>query len=236
MGIIKKIKEKFSKNKIQVMSATDLSKVCLGYEEEVELLSHAVSTSKPEDKAYFASRTEKYIKNYEQLEKEIELSREKANEDVEDFLETGDDILAHHSQEYYDDLLAEWRADVVLINMAESRLKASYTALCELRDFFNEKSPEYDAELVTKIASQKISPDELKRQAKRYAADEVAAIEPNNPFKLDSGLLAKIAKAASIVTMGVGLAETDVVKTATGAALYHLSDNAEKQAAEREPE
>ena len=236
MGIIKKIKEKFAK-KDPVYTPDEIAKLCIGYLDEVKLLAHAVDVSKPEDKAYFASRTTRYIENYAELEREIERSKEKAEKDVEDFVENGDDILAHESQEYYDDLYADWKSGPVLIQMAESRLKAAYTALCQLRDFFNEKSQTYEISLVEKIAKDSSTPDSLQKQAKAYARDEVAAMEVNNPFALSPSVLSTIGKAASILTMGQGLAEVDAIKTTTGAALYHLSNQIDKHnEEEKQPE
>ena len=80
MGILENIRKKFAKNKRKVYSADEISKLCIGYSDEVKLLSHAVDVSKPEDKAYFASRTERFINNYAELKKEIAISKEVAEE------------------------------------------------------------------------------------------------------------------------------------------------------------
>ena len=236
MGILENIRKKFAKNKRKVYSADEISKLCIGYSDEVKLLSHAVDVSKPEDKAYFASRTERFINNYAELKKEIAISKEVAEEAVKDFVDTGDDILAHESQEYYDDLNADWKADPILIQLAESRLDASYAALCALKEYFEEKSQDYNKELIERISKDTATPENLKTQAKSIAKDEVAAMDVYNPFQLSSGVLSAIGKAASILTMGMGIAENNPSKTITGAALYHINNQVEKQNEERQPE
>ena len=235
MGILDNIRKKFSKNKKRIYSPEEITALCFDYENEIKLLSHAVDVTKAEDKAYFASRTKKFIDNYVNIKKDIELSREKAEKDVEDFVENGDDILAHESQDYYDDLYAEWKAGPILLQIAESRLDASYTAFCDLRDYFEGKSQTYETALVEKIAKDSATPEFLQQQAKAIAKDEVAAMEPYNPFALNPNILSMIGKAASIFTLGMGIAENDVTKTITGAALYHLNNEFGKDDQERQP-
>ena len=229
MGILQSIKNKLSKkSKKKILTAEEVAKICVAYEEEVKLLSHAVEVTKPEDKAYFASRAQKLTENFPRLEEEIKLAKEKADKDVEDFLETGDDILAHYSQEYYDDLLADWRAESVMISMAYGRLQAANNALSGLQAFFEGKTNDYNIDLVTKIAAADSKTVEtLLRNSKRYAADEVAALDKSGSG-LDSGVLSTIGKAASIATMGMGIANGDAAQTVTGAALYHLNNQTEK--------
>ncbi|MBE5756133.1 MAG: hypothetical protein E7341_05635 [Clostridiales bacterium] len=237
MGIIQSIKNKLGgKSKKKVYTAEEISKLCIGYADEVKLLSHAVDVSKPEDKAYFASRTTRFIDNYAELKKEIAISKEIAEKEVEDFVENGDDILAHHSQEYYDDVYADWKSAPILIQIAETRLDASYTALCNLKEYFEGKSQTYETTLVENIAKDNSTPESLQREAKTIAADEVAAMEAYNPFQLSSGLLSAIGKAASIVTMGMGIAENNAAKTVAGAALYHLNDQVGKEEDQQQPE
>ena len=60
-------------------------------------------------------------------------------------------------------------------------------------------------------------------------------MEVNNPFKLSPHTLSIIGKAASIFTMGMGIAENNPAKTVTGAALYHLNDQVDKNNNERQP-
>lgn len=237
MGIIQSIKNKFSKKpKRKILSANEVAGICLDFEEEVKLLSHSVEVTKPEDKAYFASRAQRLTGIFPKLEEEIALAKEKADAAVEDFLETGDDILAHHSQEYYDDLLADWRADSVMISMAYDRLQAANTALSGLQAYFEGKENSYDAELVGKILNNnKDGLDSLQKNAKQYAANEVASM-PTNDFHFGSGLLSSIGKAASIATMGMGIANRDASQTITGAALYQLNKQAEQNNEERQPE
>ena len=234
MGIFGNFKKKFGK-KPKVYTPDEIAGLCIDYVNEVKLLSHAVDVTKPEDRAFFASRTEKFIENYVNIKKDIERSREFAEKNVQDFIDNGDDILAHESQESYDSAYAEWKAEPILLQIAESKLDASYTALCALKDYFEGKSQNYEPTLVEKISKDTATVETMQNQALAIATDEVAAMDPYNPFALSPNILSIIGKAASIFTMGMGIAENNPSKTITGAALYHLNNQADKHDDERQP-
>lgn len=233
MGIFKSIKEKFSKKpKIEVLTDKGVAGLSLNYCNEVKLLSHAVDVSKAEDRAYFSQRADKYIKSFPKVLEDVELAKIYAEADVVDFVDTGDDILAHNTQDYYDDMLADWKSAPILIQISESKLLAAYTALCQLKDLFDQKTQDYDKELVEKVAKDDSTVAQMQRKAKMLARGEVAAMDSYNPFSFSKETLSSIGKAASIATMGIGIATVNPALTATGAAAYHM--NKSQQEAERE--
>jgi hypothetical protein len=167
MGILQSIKEKFSKKpKVKILTDKEVASLCLDYCNEVKLLSHAVDVSKPEDRAYFSERADKYIQSFSKVLEDVELAKSCAEADVVDFVDTGDDILAHNSQDYYDDMLADWKSAPILIQMSESKLLAAYTALCQLKDLFDQKTQDYDKELVEKVAKDDSTVEQMQRKAK----------------------------------------------------------------------
>lgn len=228
MGLVQTIKNKFGKKR-KISTADEIIRLCLKFSDEAVLLYHATDVSKPEDREYFSARATKYIDYFKTVQEEIKLAKEKADEDVEFFVENGDDILAHESQEYYDDLLAEHMADPIAIKMAEKRLQASVTALIQLKEYFDGRIETYDTELVEGIVNGDITPDELRQEAKLCAQREVSEMEVCNPFKLSPKVLTAIGKVSAVITMGQGVSENDALKTATGVALYHINNNLEKR-------